>query len=307
MAVLKPPVTLMAPVLESQLPARARRPAGPVAYEPKLDGWRCYTAGGLLLTRAHKDLTGRFPEVAAAASALGDLVLDGELCALRGDRLDFSGLWLGRPRREAEGLAVVLVLFDVLAAGRRDLRSAAYTTRRGELLRRLPEPQPYLQPIQNTLAEAEAERRWFGLEIARRGIEGYVRKPCRGAYGDPKLPWIKRRWRTTVDLVIAGATGDLAKPRGLVLGHRTPQGPVRLTATSLPLAAPLRATLAGRLRAVGERATLPAARAGLPGRQRELAYIPVVPEVEVEVEVDAAFELGRWRHGVKVLRVRDAV
>ncbi|GHF04162.1 hypothetical protein GCM10017786_42450 [Amycolatopsis deserti] len=43
MAVLKPPVTLVAPVLESPLPARARRPAGPVAYEPKLYGWRCYT------------------------------------------------------------------------------------------------------------------------------------------------------------------------------------------------------------------------------------------------------------------------
>ncbi|MFJ8819159.1 ATP-dependent DNA ligase [Amycolatopsis thermoflava] len=258
-----------------------------------------------MLTRAHKDLTGRFPEVAAAASALGDLVLDGELCALRGDRLEFTGLRLGRPRREAEGVAVVLVLFDVLAAGRRDLRSAAYTTRRSELLRRLPAPRPYVQPIQNTLDEAEAERRWFGLDIARRGIEGYVRKPCRGIYGDPTAPWIKRRWRTTVDLVIAGATGDVAKPRGLVLGYRTPEGRVQLSATSLPLAAPLRAALAGRLRPVGERTALPAARAGLPGRQRELPYVPVEPEVEVEAEVDAAFELGRWRHGVKVLRVRD--
>lgn len=306
MAVLQPPVTLMAPRLESQLPKGARRPAGPASWEPKLDGWRCYTADGRLLTRAHKDLTTRFPEVAAAASRLGDLVCDGELCALRGGRLDFTGLWLGRPRREAEGVAVVLVLFDVLAVGRRDLRPRPYTARRAELLRRLPEPRPFLQPIEATLDEAEAMRRWFGLEIARRGIEGLVRKPCRGAYGDPGAPWIKRRWRTTVDLLIAGATGDVGKPHGLVLGYRAPDGRVRICGTSLPLAQPLRQALAGRLHPAGPRTTLPAGRAGLPGQRRELAYVPVTPDVTVEATVDAAFELDRWRHGIKIERLRDA-
>lgn len=305
MAVLTPPVALMAPLLESQLPKRARRPAGPASWEPKLDGWRCYTAGGRLLTRAHKDLTTRFPEVAAAAAGLGDLVCDGELCALRGDRLDFTGLWLGRPRREVEGVAVVLVLFDVLAAGRRDLRPRPYTDRRAELLRRLPEPRPYLQPINATLDEGEAEQRWFGLEVAERGIEGLVRKPCRGAYGDPRAPWIKRRWRTTVDLLIAGATGDVARPHGLVLGYRASDGRVRITGTSLPLAQPLRQALAGRLRPAGPRTTLPAGRAGLPGQRRELVYVPVEPDVTVEATVDAAFELDRWRHGIKVERVRE--
>lgn|GEM_PF-6356512 len=172
MAVLTPPVALMAPLLESQLPKRARRPAGPASWEPKLDGWRCYTAGGRLLTRAHKDLTARFPEVAAAAAGLGDLVCDGELCALRGDRLDFTGLWLGRPRREVEGVAVVLVLFDVLAAGRRDLRPRPYTDRRAELLRRLPEPRPYLQPINATQFSASV----VSCSVAVAALVGFLRR-----------------------------------------------------------------------------------------------------------------------------------
>ncbi|MEV5299060.1 hypothetical protein [Amycolatopsis methanolica] len=104
MAVLKPPVTLVTPVLESQLSARARRPVGPVAFEPKLDGWRCYTAAGRLLTRAHKDLTSRFPEITTAGSALGDLALDGELCALRGDRsVEVGACGLHRSTLTAEG------------------------------------------------------------------------------------------------------------------------------------------------------------------------------------------------------------
>jgi hypothetical protein len=48
---------------------------------------------------------------------------------------------------------------------------------------------------------------------------------------------------------------------------------------------------------------LPGGRFGLPGGE-PVEYIPVEPAVVVEIETDSCFELGRYRHPVKFLRVR---
>ncbi|MEU7205380.1 hypothetical protein [Streptomyces sp. NPDC045470] len=76
---------------------------------------------------------------------------------------------------------------------------------------------------------------------------------------------------------------------------------------SLPLSAALRHQLAGLLRPQGEgRSELPGTVGGLPGAP-PVSYLPVWPEVVVEIEADqpAASEFGRFRHRPRAVRVRD--
>src|SRR4051812_4520636 len=87
MGVLRPPVALALARDQREVPG----PDSCWAYEPKFDGWRAavFTASGMVQSRRDRDLAVRFPEVAAAARSAGDLILDGELVALRDGRLDF--------------------------------------------------------------------------------------------------------------------------------------------------------------------------------------------------------------------------
>lgn len=116
-------------------------------YEPKWDGFRCALVRGAswtrLWSRQGKDLTGRFPDVAAAATAqiAPGTVLDGELVIWSGDRLDFDLLQqrLVNPAKRAGVLAArrpaTYMAFDVLAHDGDDLRSHPLTMRRATLER----------------------------------------------------------------------------------------------------------------------------------------------------------------------------
>ncbi|MGW7067131.1 ATP-dependent DNA ligase [Streptomyces sp. NPDC054855] len=66
-----------------------------LSLEPKFDGWRCQVLAraGRLWSRHGTDLTTPFADVARAAQALPECVLDGELVAvLKGGRVAFSRL-----------------------------------------------------------------------------------------------------------------------------------------------------------------------------------------------------------------------
>src|SRR6266851_5183953 len=96
---------IKAPMAATQV-ARPFHHAGWV-YEEKVDGWRVLAykdaAGGRLVSRQGRNLTRRFPELAAAVSALEvpTLLLDGEIAVF--DRQLLSRFeWLrGRPAEEA--------------------------------------------------------------------------------------------------------------------------------------------------------------------------------------------------------------
>lgn len=111
--------------------------AGWVA-EQKWDGWRALldAGSGRLFSRQGTDLTAAFPDVLAAASSLGDLVLDGELVCLTQGRPDFSrvsarGVCTGRAAgRRAVSDPAVLVVWDVLRVDDDDLRPLPWTGRR---------------------------------------------------------------------------------------------------------------------------------------------------------------------------------
>src|SRR5215212_2583046 len=94
------------------------------AFEPKYDGFRAlafaHPGGVTLQSRQMRDLTAGFPDVAAAAANLGDVVLDGELVVWKTGRFDFAALQdrLRSGRTRVRGLVTAApaayIVFDLL-------------------------------------------------------------------------------------------------------------------------------------------------------------------------------------------------
>ena len=107
-------------------------PAPPAAegwvHESKLDGYRCLAqvkpSRARLWSRAGTEWTDRLPEL-ASLTALGDVVLDGEVVVVTPDgRADFEllGARIHGPRYDPHSQPVTFYVFDVLQFGHRDLR-----------------------------------------------------------------------------------------------------------------------------------------------------------------------------------------
>lgn len=278
-------------------------PHGPYSYEAKYDGWRgsLHTARGRLHSRTGKDITDRFPEIANAAAQLGDVVLDGELVAARGQppRLDFAALQTGPSRRRALGISVYLLAFDLLASNGADLRGQPYEQRRHLLVQHLPAwPAGRIQLVPATTDPVAAEE-WLDPAYGPFGIEGVVSKTLTGRYRGRSSGWLKTRVTTTEEAVILGVT-----PRSAVLGRPDQQGRWKAVGLSQPLSATVRRELVSRLHAHGEPTTLPGIISGLPGSE-DVRYQPAHPEVVAEIQVDSALEFGRYRHRPTLTRLRE--
>lgn len=102
---------------------------GGLQYSLKLDGFRALAfilEGGraFLQSRSGRDLTREFPQVSAhlQENLPPGIVLDGELCAYRDGRLDFTDLLRSRADRERSGIPVYYIAFDILAIPGTDVR-----------------------------------------------------------------------------------------------------------------------------------------------------------------------------------------
>lgn len=308
MAVGYPVEAMIARAVE-QLPAHGH------AYEPKFDGARCiaHRAGGRgrLQSRQQRSLTSAFPELAAAVAELlpEGTVIDGELVVMTGDRVDFAALQrrlVGRPAQLANRLPARLVAFDLLAVAGQDLRGLPYRQRRdvlAELLDHTPGGALVLAPATEDLLGAHA---WLTGHLDA-GIEGVIAKHLDHAYRPRRRHWAKVKARATTEAVVGGVTGSLAEPRGLILGRPDAQGRLRIIGRSTTLSASARADLARVLapptRAHPWPAQIPAGRVGL-AAGKSVSYLPVAPRVVVELDVDGAFEHGRFRHGARFRRIR---
>jgi ATP-dependent DNA ligase len=183
-------------------------------YEPKWDGFRCVAFRDRdevdLRSRNDRPLARYFPELVEGVRAVTAprFVLDGEIVVVAGGQLDFEALLarvhpaqtrVERLRKETPAL---LMAFDLVALGDRDLRGSPFAERRtllSELLAGV-EPPILLSRLteDSRLAAAWVERFQGG------GIDGVVAKHRDLPYRPGARAMVKVKRERTADCVVAG-------------------------------------------------------------------------------------------------------
>jgi ATP-dependent DNA ligase len=211
---VNPPVKpMLAKPVKGGVPAASSVDGG-LRYEPKWDGFRCivFRDGDevVLGSRNEKPLTRYFPEVVEAV--LRELpercVVDGELVAVVGDRLDFDTLSQrihpadSRVQRLAAETPVSFVAFDLLALGDESLLDAPFSERRARLETALADASPpvHLTPL---TTDEDVARRWFE-QFEGAGLDGLVAKPAGIPYSPDKRLMLKVKHERTADVVVGG-------------------------------------------------------------------------------------------------------
>ncbi|HEV7211013.1 MAG TPA: ATP-dependent DNA ligase [Blastococcus sp.] len=314
------PPELAGPVaVQLSKPVAAIPPAdalpGGCLYEPKWDGYRLVVVSTASSTRLWskqgRDLTDRFPDVAAAALAQvpAGTVLDGEVVIWHDDRLDFGLLqqrMVTAPGRMAALVAASpasYVAFDLLAAGGGDLRGQRLARRRAELERMAARWAPPLQ-LSPATADPEEARQWF-TDFRPAGVEGVVAKGAGTRYAPGRREWLKvKSWETT-EVLAGGVIGPIDRPSQLVAG-RYRDGELVVVGRTSPLSPRQAAELAAVLTPAGDDHPWPdrigTGRFG--GGKLSVPLTRVTPSVVVEVSADAALQAGVFRHPLRFVRVR---
>ncbi|MEU4295142.1 hypothetical protein AB0E63_43570 [Kribbella sp. NPDC026596] len=197
-----------------------------------------------LRSRNGKDLTDRFPDVAAAAvrQIPDGVVLDGELVILVNGKLSFGALQRrlvtapSKARKLVADVPASYVAFDVLAAAGVDLRTQRWTvrcSRLGKIASSWSVPLQ-LSPVTQSLDEA---REWFEVLPDAMGIEGLVIKGAATPYAGGQRGWRKVKHRATREFVIGGVIEPITRPEVVIAGLYRGDGLV-IVGRSVPLGPP---------------------------------------------------------------------
>jgi ATP-dependent DNA ligase len=306
--------------VELAKPVRAIPPPnalpGGCRYEPKWDGYRLVIVRSASSTRLWskqgRDLTDRFPDIAAAAVAQlpAGSVVDGEVVVWNGSRLDFGLLQQRMGTSPARIGALVAaapasyVAFDLLATGGTDLRRRTLRVRRSALEELAARWAPPLQLSPLTADVAEAQQ-WF-TDFRAAGVEGLVVKGASGRYAPGRREWLKvKSWETT-EIIAGGVIGTIARPSQLVAGL-VRDGELVVVGRTSPLSQRQAEELSAVLTPAGPDHPWPdrigTGRFG--GGRLSVPLTKVEPDVVVEVSADAALQAGVFRHPMRYVRVRN--
>jgi ATP-dependent DNA ligase len=284
-------------------------------YEPKWDGFRLVIVRDAVSTRVWskqgRDLTGRFPDVVAAAGAQvpAGTVVDGEVVIWSGDRLDFALLQqrmvtgTGKIPALAAAHPASYVAFDVLAAGGDDVRQSTLKRRRSvlELLAAGWKPPLQVSPVTDDPEQAAA---WMA-DYRPAGIEGLVAKGKATRYLPGRRDWLKVKSRETTEVLIGGVLGPIESPQQVVAGRYRGDELVLVGRTS-PLSPTQSAEVAAALKPAAADHPWPdrvgTGRFG--GGRLSVPLTKVAPTVVAEVSADAALTAGVFRHPLRFLRLR---
>jgi ATP-dependent DNA ligase len=227
-------------------------PIGPLAYEPKWDGFRCIAfvdnAGIDLRSRHDRPLARYFPELVAGfesvlanrtgASDTRSFVVDGEIVladrvggAAEAGSPGFAALMsrlhpapsrVEHLRRETPAR---FVAFDLLAEGAVDLRERRFIDRRAALERLLPDGDAVISVTPST-RDAAVALRW--LESTKPGVDGVVAKRDDLPYEPGRRSMIKVKRLRTAETVVAGLRATKARGvTSLLLGLYDDAGALR--------------------------------------------------------------------------------
>ena len=191
-------------------------------FERKLDGERClaFRSGPQvrLMSRNRHQITGTFPDIAAALAAqpCQDFVIDGEIVALERGQTSFARLQrrLGVARPGPSLLREVPVcyyIFDLLHHDGQDTRPLPLAERKQILRRAL----TFVGPLRFTghqMAEGEA----YWEEACRCGWEGVIAKRADAPYRSGRnRDWLKFKCENAQEFVIGGYTDPRGSRPGL--------------------------------------------------------------------------------------------
>lgn len=183
-------------------------PAGPGwVYERKLDGLRCIAVrsgeGAELWSRSRQSFTSRFGGITRALAGLpvGDVVLDGEIVALEGNRTSFALL-----QRPGSTATPILFAFDILRLDGRDLTGRPLLERK-KILADVVGKRGLIRRVDHVEGDPEALLR----KACAEGWEGLIAKQADGRYRSGRsTEWLKLKCSASQELVIGGWT----EPRG---------------------------------------------------------------------------------------------
>ena len=208
------------PMLAKSVPAvpdPAKTPGG-LSFEPKWDGFRALVSfdgeSVEIGSRGAKPLTRYFPELVEAFARIlpEPCLIDGEIVVPRGEpgaqRLDWESLSqrihpaASRVTMLSEQTPAMLIAFDLLARGDRDLQGEPFSTRRAELVDLLGGV-PHPLHVTRTTADAAVAERWLA-EFEGAGLDGVVAKPLAQPYAPNKRTMFKIKHARTADVVTFG-------------------------------------------------------------------------------------------------------
>jgi len=230
-----PPPKLKAAALPGFVPPQLARsvdrpPLGAGwGHEIKFDGYRLQLrvdhGQATLKTRKGLDWTAKFAAIAAAGSALPDVIVDGEAVALDAEGApSFSGLQEALSAGRSEDL--VFFAFDLLFADGLDLRQQPLRERKARLAALIEAAGRKLKNRIRYVDHFETSGDAVLASAVRMGLEGIVSKRHDAPYrSDRSDSWLKTKARPGHEVVIGGWTGEDGQLRSLLVGaHRPEEG-----------------------------------------------------------------------------------
>ncbi|PKA42281.1 DNA ligase D [Rhizobium sullae] len=261
-----------------------RPPAGAGwIHEIKFDGYRIQmrvlNGDATLKTRKGLDWTARYREIAEAASALPDSIIDGEICALdENGAPDFAALQAALSEGKTGNL--VYFAFDLLYDGGEDLRSLPLVDRKVRL--------------QNLLSDAGNDPRIRFVEYFETGgdavlrsacklsLEGIISKQVDAPYQSGRRgTWAKSKCRVGHEVVIGAYAKANGRFRSLLVGVYHDDHFVYVGRVGTGFGAKKVETLLPSLKAL-ERTKSPFAGIGAPKKEAEVTWLK--PELVAEIE-----------------------
>jgi bifunctional non-homologous end joining protein LigD len=191
-------------------------------HEAKLDGYRIqlHVRDGVatLCSRKGLDWTHRFPEIAHSAEALGDCIIDGEVCAVRDGLPNFAGLTDALTAKNTSGL--VYYVFDMMARNDENLMGWPLHERKGALRHAISRLRLSDKKRFSIVDHHAGEGAAMHQAACKMGLEGIVSKVVDAPYkpGDRSGIWTKAKCRASQELVVAGWKTTGAAFRSLVVG-----------------------------------------------------------------------------------------
>jgi bifunctional non-homologous end joining protein LigD len=194
-------------------------------HEIKFDGYRVQLrvedGRASVKTRSGLDWSAKFGAICAAAGALPDSILDGEIVALdRHGVSDFAALQAALSERETDRL--VFYAFDLLFEGDEDLRPIELAARKHRLETLLGEKAGERDGLIRFVEHFDSGGDALLRSACKLSLEGIVSKQAAAPYRSGRTEsWTKAKCRAGHEVVIGGWSTTAGKFRSLLVGvHR---------------------------------------------------------------------------------------